>query len=111
MAPVEIRLELQTVGKATGHPELQRIVRRIARRLIAHNWTETYANSASVNLRATDAALIKPDGLSDRQSGARRDVIVGQARPPYVPTLVPDIRGFDHGVLCKLVGDSEVILP
>src|SRR5262245_34089103 len=111
MAPRVIRLERESVGKAPVHPKLKRIVRRVASRLIAHNRTEACANAAGVNLRPTDAIRIEPGDLSDLQPGARYDVIVGQASPPDVPSLVPDVRGFDHGILYNLVSDSDVVLP
>src|SRR5262245_25248665 len=111
MAPTVRRLERQPSGETTVHKKLESIVRRIASRLTSQNGTEPWANAVCVNQITTDAVRIKPGGLSDLLSGAREDVIIGDAAPPDVPSLVPYVRGFHHGVLKKLVRDSEVILP
>src|SRR5688572_19982875 len=111
MAPTVRRLERQPSGETTVHKKLERIVRRIASRLTSHNATQAWSNAVGVKQIGADAVRIKPGGLSDLLSGAWEDVIIFHAAPPDVPSLVPYVRGFHHGVLKKLVRDSEVILP
>src|SRR5215470_10360659 len=100
MAPAVRRLESQPVREAAIDPKLKRVVRRITGGLGPINGSKALANSVGVD-QGLDIIRIKPLGPGDRESGARRHIIVRHSAPPDVKTVIPDKRGFTSGgALC-----------
>src|SRR5262249_39981912 len=110
MAPGVSRLESQPVREAAVEPKLKRVVTRIPGGLGHINGAKALVYAGGVD-QVLDTVRIESHRLSDLESGAPRHIVVGHAATPDVNAMVPDVRGFDHGVLQDLAGDREVPLP
>src|SRR3984893_5907467 len=100
MRPGVGELEGQTARKLAVHPNLKRMVMRVARGLASGKRPQALVNPVRVN--DGTRRVTKTYGGRDREARAWNHVVVADAAPPQVQPVIPDVGDLHYGVLHHL---------